>query len=116
MLKGYRFAKGQGTLEYVVVLMFVLGAFLIFQKYVVRGFSGRWKAVGDSFGEGQIYDPNLTVECAVDTRYPNDWYDTKCFKQNCQTLCFGVNYAADPAACQTCITVTCANTLCDDPP
>lgn len=118
MLKRFRLFKGQATVEYVVVLMFVLGAFLIFQKYAVRGFSGRWKGVGDSFGGGQIYDPNLTTECAVDTRYPDDWYDAKCFKQKCRSLCFGVNYTSAPAACQACITEDppdgCHNPICDE--
>lgn len=65
MILRKRTEYGQSLLEFVALVMFILAAFIIFQKYIVRGLSGRWKAVGDTFGEGRIYDPNKTVECAT---------------------------------------------------
>ena len=57
--------------------MLVLGAFLVFQKYITRGFAGRWKVVGESLGQGRIYDPKLTTECVFDP--PSGvWYNKAC--------------------------------------
>lgn len=97
-----RAKQGQSIIEYAALLMFVLIAFLIFQKYMVRGFAGRWKGVGDSLGGGQIYDPRKTLECTFDPVYTNLWYNEACYQQNCITPCLTV--AATPADCTTCIT------------
>lgn len=48
---------GMSLLEYMAVLMFIIGIFAVFQDYIKRGFLGRWKTVGDSFGHGRQYDP-----------------------------------------------------------
>ncbi len=53
MLRRYR--KGQTTLEYVVLLIIVMGALLAISNYFKRGLQGRWKAAIDDMGEQ--YDP-----------------------------------------------------------
>ncbi|MBI3617013.1 MAG: hypothetical protein HY210_02205 [Candidatus Omnitrophica bacterium] len=72
-----RKTKGQSLIEYVVLIALVLGAFLVFQKYIARGFAGRWKTVGESLGQGRIYDPKLTTECIFDPP-SGSWYDRAC--------------------------------------
>ncbi len=102
MFKLIRKHRAQSTLEYVVLLIFVMGAFLVFQKYIVRGFSGRWKSVGDSWGNGRLYDPKKTVECANDmfNDRENVWYNVPCFEAACVDSCLKVYV---PATCTSCI-------------
>ena len=61
--------RATSTLEYALLLVVIMMAFFISQKYIVRGFAGRWKDVGDTFGFGRQYDPKNTTECVfnVDT-------------------------------------------------
>lgn len=66
-------------MEYSMLLMLLVFAFLAFQKYLVRGMAGRWKAVGDSFGYGKQYDPETTVECAW-SEDKKRWYDPACYE------------------------------------
>jgi|GEM_PF-625833 len=49
--------KGQSTVEYAVLVIIIIGAFLAMQQYLKRGFQGRWKATMDDFGDQ--YDPRL---------------------------------------------------------
>lgn len=101
-------------IEFVALIMFILATFLVFQKYLVRGFSGRWKQVGESLGQGRIYDPHKTVECAANrffTGSPVVWYNATCFDQNCKEECLlGTKTAA---ACDLCIGTTCHTSYCD---
>ena len=47
--------KGQTALEYAMLLVILIGAFLGIQNYMKRGLQGRWKASVDELGEQ--YDP-----------------------------------------------------------
>ncbi len=102
MLKNLRKTRGQSTMEYIAVLMFILAAFLIFQKYLTRGISGRWKSVGDAIGQGRIYSINST-ECAFDIFDPSKdrWYEVSCFDQFCYDSCYVA--AMNVAGCSQCI-------------
>ncbi len=51
--------KGQMSLEYVAVLIILVGALLAMQNYFKRGIQGRMKASVDSVGEQ--YDPLTTT-------------------------------------------------------
>ncbi len=57
-----RHKKGQTTLEYIVLIIIVLGALLTIQNYFKRGLQGRWKAAMDDMGDQ--YDPR-TADSAV---------------------------------------------------
>ena len=72
--------NGQSVLEYVALVTFVIVAIIVIQNYVVRGFSGRWRDIGDSFGQGRQYDPNRTRECEFDYQFTNRWYTRECFE------------------------------------
>ena len=69
------------TLEYVLLITIILGAILVTQKYIVRGFAGRWKQVGDTFGLGRQYDPRVTKECVWSGEPQNLWYNPDCLEQ-----------------------------------
>ena len=47
--------SGQNVLEYSILLIIIIAAFLTMQNYVKRGFQGRWKTTVDDLGEQ--YDP-----------------------------------------------------------
>ena len=47
--------KGQTALEYLVLIIIVIGALLAVQNYFKRGLQGRWKAAMDDMGDQ--YDP-----------------------------------------------------------
>jgi Flp pilus assembly pilin Flp len=47
--------KGQSALEYTVLLIVLIAAFLTTQNYVKRGIQGRWKESVDQLGDQ--YDP-----------------------------------------------------------
>ena len=97
-------------MEYLALIMFVLVAFLIFQKYIVRGFAGRWKAVGESMGQGRIYDPRVTTECIYDSIYTKLWYNKACFEsRGCD--CLSVRANAD--TCQDCFSPACTTDICN---
>jgi len=48
----------QSTLEYMVLIIVAIGAFLGVQNYFKRGVAGRWKSAVDDLGDQ--YDPRLT--------------------------------------------------------
>lgn len=50
--------KGQSVLEFSVLIVIVVGAFIAMQFYVKRGIQGRWKTSIDDFGDQ--YDPRFT--------------------------------------------------------
>ena len=73
---------GQSVLEYIALIVIVIVSIIIIQTYVTRGFSGRWKDVGDSFGYGRQFDPNRTHECDFDYQFTNRWYSPSCFENH----------------------------------
>ena len=53
----HRWNKGQTALEYMVLIIVLIGALLAIQNYFKRGLQGRWKAAMDDMGDQ--YDPRL---------------------------------------------------------
>ncbi len=102
--------NGQSLIEFLALVLFILAIFLVFQKYIVRGIAGRWKTVGDSIGDGKIYDPNKTIECAFDQQYTLAWYGQIWFENNCEGAC--LRSSASAAACTACIE-GCQTPQCD---
>lgn len=47
--------KGQTALEYIVLMIIVMGALLAISNYFKRGLQGRWKSALDDMGDQ--YDP-----------------------------------------------------------
>jgi len=71
--------KAFAVIEYVMVLIIVIGAFLVMRNYIQRGIFGLWGQAGQSFAFGRQYDPQKTVECGFD-EFTGNWYDSNCFK------------------------------------
>ena len=67
-------------LEYSALLVLVLAGFIAMHIYISRGFAGKWKDAGDSFGSGRQFDPNFTEECAYSETLLS-WYEVTCFEQ-----------------------------------
>ncbi len=68
-------------IEYVVLIVIILGALYVAVPRIVRVFNGHWKTSGDSFGFGRQYQTARTAECAyaqLRTDY-GVWYDNVCF-------------------------------------
>ncbi len=57
MFKWFYGRKAASTVELAALIVFVLTAFLVFQRYIYRGIAGAWKTAGDAFGHGRQYDP-----------------------------------------------------------
>lgn len=78
--------KAVSTIEYIALIVILLSAYLVMQRYVIGGFAGRWKSVGDSFGYGRQYDPAKTTECLW-SEADNKWYNPICNTQACTDQC-----------------------------
>ena len=65
------------TLEYVVLILIVLGVAILSRDYVSRAIFGKWKTSMDSLSSGRQYDPAKTMECLYDPP-TGIWYDVKC--------------------------------------
>jgi hypothetical protein len=104
-------SQAQAVLEYIVLIIFIAGAFVVFRKYIARAIAGRWKTVGDSLGSGMIYDPNKSVECARYNDSANPiWYDRRCAEANCPRCYTRIN----AAQCLACLQLQCQNPACND--
>ncbi len=69
MLRKMRNCKGQGLLEYTVLIALVLSALLLMATYVRRAYSGRLKQEADTISPSQ-YSPRHTtalIESTVTT-------------------------------------------------
>lgn len=51
--------KAQSTLEYAIMLVIIMAAFLAVGNYFKRGIQGRWKEAVDEMGDQ--YDPRTAV-------------------------------------------------------
>ncbi|HOD12845.1 MAG TPA: hypothetical protein PLO93_05480 [Candidatus Omnitrophota bacterium] len=60
-------ALGQTLIEFVVLFIVLVAAFLTMQKYIQRGVQGKWKETMD--GMGKQYDPagNMTLTSSMST-------------------------------------------------
>ncbi len=50
-----RKCRAQGTFEFAILAIIIIGALVASQQYIKRAFQGRWKATMDDFGDQ--YDP-----------------------------------------------------------
>jgi hypothetical protein len=114
MIRIHRKKRGQSAIELAAVITFILAAFIVFQKYIVRGFSGRWKGVGDTFGQGRLYDPKMTIECAANKFFTGSsvvWYNQTCFEKTCgEDACLRSTRGKDD--CEACL-ASCKSVYCD---
>jgi len=127
MIKWIRGQKAVATLEYAAVIVFILTAFLVFQRYIYRGMAGGWKAAGDAFGHGRQYDPRDfgregerggtlelffdSTHCSPGHRPPchreedriNDWIDRQCIEaKHCDCTIAVEDWSRYNARCLRC--------------
>ncbi len=84
-------------MEYMVILMILVGTMFTFKDYIIRGLLGRWKSTSDQVGFGRQFDPHDTVECAFDQEFGQGWYDVICVEnkgcaynnKNCREAAIG---------------------------
>ena len=77
--------RGTSAIEYVVMIIIIIGAMLLIQKYLLRGIAGKWRDVGDTWGYGRQFDPKKTTECLYDMTV-NKWILYGCFEA-CISAC-----------------------------
>jgi len=126
MLKWIQGKKAASTLEFAALVVFVISALLVFQRYIYRGMAGSWKAAGDAFGHGRQYDPRNfgengelggTLElffdythCKPGYRPPchdpdhriNNWIDRRCIEVKHCDCTLSVDDPAYDSACLQC--------------
>jgi hypothetical protein len=77
--------KAFALIEYVMIFIIVMGAFLVMRSYIQRGIFGMSSRTGKTFAFGRQYDPQKTVDCGFDG-ITGSWYDNNCFKASKCTL------------------------------
>jgi len=113
------FERAGSTVEYMALVIFLLAALLVFQRYILRAFWGKWRAAGDTFGHGRQYDPRGfgiegsdggTLQCMFVYDDPDDpandngvWVEQPCYDEciltigsegQCRADCINTNYCA----------------------
>jgi hypothetical protein len=96
--------KAFSVVEYTVLFVIIIGAFLIMRNYMQRGIFGMWGKTGQSFAFGRQYDSQKTIECDFDEQ-SNLWYDRNCFvalsNQQCSVGDTACQEGIMNSACQT---------------
>lgn len=90
MKTGNKKVQASSTVEYTALLTLFLAAMIILQPYIWRGFMGRWKASGDTFGHGRQFDPRPYGVLGADGGTLECFYDfthCKCDNANCPVSC-----------------------------
>ena len=88
--------KAFAVIEYTVLFVIVIGAFLIMRNYIQRGIFGLWGQTGQSFAFGRQYDPQKTMECSFDPQ-SGLWYDDNCFQSVSNRTCVSGDIACQEA-------------------
>ena len=96
--------KAFSVIEYAVLIVIIIGAFLVMRNNIQRGIFGMWGNSGQSFAFGRQYDSQKTVECSFDEQ-SNLWYDRNCFEslnnQECSIGDTACQESIMSGACQT---------------
>jgi len=102
--------KAFSIIEYTILIVIIIGAFLVLRDYVQRGINGMWAGAGQGFGYGRQYDPQKTIECAYDMP-SGKWYDRNCFEQAVGSLsppCASGDTNCEAPAISGCVVGSCA--------
>src|SRR5690242_10361399 len=84
----FKSKNGASIVEYIVLMIIILGALYVMQDSISHGIFARHKIAGDSFAFGRQYDGKRTVTCRQDVAYyKNDatpvmgiFYDEDCYQ------------------------------------
>jgi hypothetical protein len=110
--------KAISVIEYSVLFIIIITAFVVMQNYLQRGINGSWEQSGKSFGFGRQYDPQRTIECSFDDQ-SNQWYDRNCYTfyiNNPPSTCNGGAPCNGRQSCEECIITSslCPASSCND--
>ena len=104
-------SKGASTIEYAALFTMILVAFWFGMRvYIQRGIQGRWKATGDTFGQGRQYQPKASdaVKKTTECFYSEEvmmWVGQDCSKKcDCSLEEDDLEYVSQ---CLDCMRVTC---------
>ena len=94
-------SKAASIIEYTVLIVMFVTAIFFMYKQIGRSIFGRWRDLGDSFGQGEQYDPDKTLECG---RYvPRvlhqgtwKWGTEMWYAQNCYQCCMSTYESTCP--------------------
>jgi hypothetical protein len=111
-LQGIR--RGMAVMEYAILIIIIVLAFLATGSYVNRIFSGYWRSMGDTFGFGKQYEEGVTT-CIPLAGDCSEWGDQACCSglscnTTTHTCCINLqeNCSANPTMC--CGPFTCDTT------
>jgi hypothetical protein len=74
--------KAFSILEYTVLFIIIVGAFLIMRNYIQRGIFGQWGKAGQGLAFGRQFDSQKSIECSYEEE-SNSWYDHNCVESQC---------------------------------
>ena len=70
--------KGVAIIEYTLLFIIIIGAFLVMRNYIQRGVYNNWARTGQSLAFGRQHDAQKTIDCSFDEQL-NKWYDHNCY-------------------------------------
>ena len=94
--------KAFSIVEYVMLFVIIIGAFISLRAIIQRGIFGNWAKAGQSVAFGRQYDSQRSIACDFDTA-SNKWYDHNCYVSHMQAQACNVG-----TACETTIISACA--------
>ena len=70
--------KAISIIEYSVLFIIIISAFLVMRNNIQRKFNGKWEESGKTFAYGRQYDPQRSIDCSFDDQ-SMQWYDRNCY-------------------------------------
>lgn len=120
-------ANASSVIEYIVMILLVVGGMAVMQPFIARALNGTWKKSGETFGYGRQYQAGKTAECAysqISADY-GVWYDNNCYQQAAAATCvtgdqvcentqkINCSYPSNPFVSYCCENNTAPNTNCN---
>ncbi|MCK5580882.1 MAG: hypothetical protein KAJ18_06375 [Candidatus Omnitrophica bacterium] len=115
------YKKGSSVVEFMALIVFLLSMAFVFQHYIVRGLSGQWRKVGDTFGHGKQYDPrNFDVDdggsgegtlTCIFAEVVDRWVMEDCYEDTCDCTLPEEDPQYD-ARCPSCLMENCQSSYC----
>jgi Flp pilus assembly pilin Flp len=53
--------RGSFSIEYALLISVIIVSLIAMSIYFIKALSGRWRQVGDGFGQGRQYEPGNTT-------------------------------------------------------
>jgi hypothetical protein len=81
-------SKAFATIEYIVLVVAVLGALVVMKQYLTNATAGKYVKAGEQFGFRRQFNPVTMQECVFEPGQ-NYWYARSCFEQRisgCSTV------------------------------